>query len=122
MENKDILDKIKSEKVRLVEMQFSDILGSVKSVTIPEHKLGEALERGLWFDGSSIEGFTRIFESDMMLMGIRPQADMRCPYAGREAVRGRPKICPEKGSEESGGNGFQVLCGTGTRVLFVQAG
>src|SRR3989344_3359509 len=67
MENKDVLDKIRSEKVRLVEMQFADVIGSVKSVTVPQHKLGEALERGLWFDGSSIEGFTRIFESDMML-------------------------------------------------------
>ena len=67
MENKDIMDKMKNENVKLVEMQFADVIGSVKSVTIPHHKLEEALERGLWFDGSSIEGFTRIFESDMML-------------------------------------------------------
>jgi len=48
-------------------LQFTDIHGTIKSVTIPIHKLGESLEKGTWFDGSSIEGFTRIAESDMYL-------------------------------------------------------
>ena len=53
--------------MRLVELQFSDIDGAIKSVTLPSHKTEEVLQRGMWFDGSSIEGFTRIFESDMYL-------------------------------------------------------
>ncbi len=64
----DILEKAKEEKVKLIELQFSDIFGTIKSVTIPIEKLNEALEGGVWFDGSSIEGFTRICESDMYLM------------------------------------------------------
>ncbi|AJF60570.1 MAG: glutamine synthetase [archaeon GW2011_AR10] len=62
-----MLERIKKENVKLVELQFSDIDGAIKSVTIPDHKLKESLERGTWFDGSSIEGFARIYESDMFL-------------------------------------------------------
>ncbi|MCC7107169.1 MAG: type I glutamate--ammonia ligase [Chloroflexi bacterium] len=53
--------------VRFVNLQFVDIMGLVKSVTIPFHKFTDAVEQGLWFDGSSVEGFTRIHESDMYL-------------------------------------------------------
>ena len=63
----DLIETVKKENVKLVELQFSDIDGQIKSVTIPEHKLEDAMERGQWFDGSSIQGFTRIFESDMYL-------------------------------------------------------
>ncbi len=63
----EILSRIKEDKVAFVNLQFSDMMGKAKSVTIPEHKFGDALADGLWFDGSSIEGFTRIFESDMLL-------------------------------------------------------
>ncbi len=63
-----ILDKMKEDNVEFINLQFSDMIGKVKSVTIPEHKFSDALEIGLWFDGSSIEGFTRIFESDMLLI------------------------------------------------------
>ena len=62
-----ILARLKKDRVKFVQLQFTDINGSIKSVTIPTHKLSECLDKGLWFDGSSIEGFTRIFESDMFL-------------------------------------------------------
>ncbi len=54
--------------LRYVSLQFTDIDGHVKSVQVPMHQLEEAVERGKWFDGSSIEGFTRIAESDMFLV------------------------------------------------------
>src|SRR6266853_217623 len=53
--------------VRFVRLQFTDIMGVVKNVHIPSHKFGDAVDHGLWFDGSSIEGFARIHESDMFL-------------------------------------------------------
>ena len=56
-----------AERVRFVNLQFTDIMGLVKTVTIPLHKFGDAVEHGLWFDGSSVEGFARIHESDMYL-------------------------------------------------------
>ncbi|MGA2297001.1 MAG: type I glutamate--ammonia ligase [FCB group bacterium] len=63
----EVLAKIKNDKVEFINLQFSDIMGITKSVTIPIGKFPEAIENGLWFDGSSVEGFTRIFESDMLL-------------------------------------------------------
>jgi glutamine synthetase len=64
---KKVLDFCKKNKVQFVNMQFTDLLGVVKAVTIPIHKLPGAIDHNVWFDGSSIEGFTRIFESDMYL-------------------------------------------------------
>ena len=54
--------------LRFVSLQFTDIVGAVKSVQVPMHQLEEAVEHGKWFDGSSIEGFARIAESDMFLV------------------------------------------------------
>src|SRR5437763_242399 len=54
-------------QVRFVSLQFTDIMGLVKNVHIPFHKFADAVEDGLWFDGSSVEGFARIHESDMYL-------------------------------------------------------
>jgi glutamine synthetase len=64
------LEKIEAAKennIRFVQLQFTDIIGAVKSVTIPLHQLASSTEHGTWFDGSSIEGFTRIAESDQYL-------------------------------------------------------
>ncbi len=68
----DILEQVKQDNVKFVQLQFIDILGVVKSLTIPVTKLPASLEDGTWFDGSSIEGFTRIHESDMFL---KPDVD-----------------------------------------------
>ncbi len=54
--------------LRFVSLQFTDIVGQVKSVQVPMHQLEGAVHGGKWFDGSSIEGFARIAESDMFLV------------------------------------------------------
>jgi len=58
---------IQEANVQFINLQFSDIVGIVKQVTIPTHQWPEAVENGVWFDGSSVEGFARIAESDMYL-------------------------------------------------------
>ncbi|MBO8127478.1 MAG: type I glutamate--ammonia ligase [Firmicutes bacterium] len=63
----DILKKAEEAKVRFVRLQFTDILGIAKNVAIPVEQLEKALDNKIMFDGSSIEGFTRINESDMYL-------------------------------------------------------
>ena len=66
----DPLDRIQAAKerdIRFVELQFTDLLGIVKGITIPIYRLEDSLKHGTWFDGSSIEGFTRIAESDQWL-------------------------------------------------------
>ena len=65
-----ILAKVKQEDVRFMEMQFSDILGAVKSVSIPVTKLERAMEDGVFIDGSSILGYATIEESDMRAQPI----------------------------------------------------
>ncbi len=63
----EVLDIVAREKVKFVNLQFTDIVGMVKHVTIPAHEVEDTLQHGKWFDGSSIEGFARIHESDMYL-------------------------------------------------------
>ena len=67
----DVLARAEQSHIKFIDLQFTDIVGVVKNVTIPVHELATALENGIWFDGSSIEGFARIAESDMHL---RPDA------------------------------------------------
>lgn len=62
-----ILDLVKEQKVAFLNLQFTDIVGIIKNITIPINQLEDALDHGVWFDGSSIEGFARIAESDMYL-------------------------------------------------------
>ena len=63
----DILRIAKEENVRFIRLQFTDLLGIVKNVEIPVSQLEKALDNKIMFDGSSIEGYVRIEESDMYL-------------------------------------------------------
>src|SRR3989442_15229432 len=67
-EGREKIERAKSSGIRFVQLQFTDIIGHVKAVTIPIHQLEGSVSHGTWFDGSSIEGFTRIAESDQYLM------------------------------------------------------
>jgi glutamine synthetase len=63
----DILELATAHKVRYLRLQFTDILGVNKNVEIPASQFEKALEGDIMFDGSSIEGFVRTEESDMLL-------------------------------------------------------
>lgn len=63
-----ILAAVEDNSVRFVDLWFTDITGMVKSITVPAEKLPDVLEAGSHFDGSSIEGFARVAESDMILV------------------------------------------------------
>ena len=64
----EILKTVESEKVRFLRLQFTDILGVLKNVEVPRSQFEKALDGQIMFDGSSIEGFVRIEESDMLLV------------------------------------------------------
>jgi len=64
---KEIIARAEADQVHFISLQFTDIFGTVKNVTVPVSMLAPALEHGVNFDGSSIEGFARIAESDMVL-------------------------------------------------------
>lgn len=67
METQHTLKQAKKDNVKFVSLQFTDLVGIVKEVIIPVEGLEGALTNGVWFDGSSIEGFARIQESDLFL-------------------------------------------------------
>src|SRR5512141_1468482 len=88
MDKKDLLKRVKEENVKFVSLQFSDVTGAVKSVDMPVRHLEDALRDGVWFDGSSVEGFARIQESDMRLV-LDPSTYAVLPWSPEEARRGR---------------------------------
>ncbi|WP_259518117.1 type I glutamate--ammonia ligase [Halanaeroarchaeum sp. HSR-CO] len=66
-EEQAVVERIEEENIDFLRLQFTDILGTVKNVSIPASQAEKAFEEGIYFDGSSIEGFVRIQESDMRL-------------------------------------------------------
>jgi glutamine synthetase len=65
--SQDILSRIEAGTCQFVELQFTDVTGTLKSVVLPAHQLTEALRHGHWFDGSALEGDARSMETDLLL-------------------------------------------------------
>ncbi len=87
--NKDeLIAQVKADDVKFISLQFTDVTGAVKSVDIPAQRLESALEDGVWFDGSSVEGFARIQESDMRLV-IDTDTYAVLPWSPAELRRAR---------------------------------
>ncbi len=76
----DILKMVADNDVRFIRLQFTDIFGTLKNVAITTSQLEKALDNKCMFDGSSIEGFVRIEESDMLL---RPDLNTFCLFPWR---------------------------------------
>ncbi|MDQ1329268.1 MAG: glutamine synthetase [Candidatus Poribacteria bacterium] len=86
MEKKDkqyVLEMVKKHDVKFIWLWFTDILGFLKSFAITVEELENALEDGMGFDGSSIEGFARIDESDMIALPD-PSTFQLIPWRPRE--------------------------------------
>jgi glutamine synthetase len=125
-DQRDVLAKAKSDGVKFINLQFTDIHGMIKSVGIPIHRLEEALEKGVWFDGSSIQGFGRIHESDMVLHPDpvsyrvlpwksldRPTARIICDIyrPDGQPFPGDPRYILRRAIAEAGDMGFTYNCG-----------
>ncbi len=67
MEVKKILEQVEKDDIKFITLQFTDLLGVIKELIIPVEQLEDASRNGVWFDGSSVEGFARIQESDLFL-------------------------------------------------------
>jgi glutamine synthetase len=82
-----VLRSVEERKVRLIRLWFTDVLGQLKSFAISPAELENALEEGMTFDGSSIDGFSRIQESDVLALPdpntfeLLPWADPKAPEA-----------------------------------------
>lgn len=88
MDGKDLIKHVKEDKVKFISLQFTDVMGVVKSVDMPVRHLEDILTDGAWFDGSSVEGFARIQESDMRLK-IDPDTYAVLPWSSAESRRAR---------------------------------
>ena len=109
MGKKEIIERVKDEKVDFIDLMFSDLSGRLKSVTISPRELEDCLDNGKWFDGSSVEGFTRIHESDMLLI-LDPSTYILLPWPRDEKNVARI-ICDvhEPGKTPFAGDPRQVL-------------
>ncbi len=97
MDSAQLIKQVKEDGVVFISLQFTDIQGTVKSISIPVNHLEETLDRGIWFDGSSIEGFARIQEADMFLKPDRATYAI-LPWSSPERRRAR-LICDVYGTD-----------------------
>jgi glutamine synthetase len=88
MEIRKVLEQVKEDSIEFITLQFTDLLGVIKEVIIPVEKLGDALTDGAWFDGSSIEGFARIQESDLFLKPV-PETYAVVPWLAEDGKTAR---------------------------------
>jgi len=83
-----VMSTIEAKGVRFVNLEFTDVVGMAKCVTIPAEQFRDCVQHGKWFDGSALEGFARVAESDMYLFPdlntfailpgkVRPQASIQ---------------------------------------------
>ncbi len=126
MERTQLLQRIEEDEVKFISLQFTDLLGVVKEVIIPARQLKDATEYGVWFDGSSVEGFARIQESDLFLKpdlstySLVPwllengrTARLICDIFGRDGnpYEGDPRYVLKKVLAEAKEMGFQFNVG-----------
>ncbi len=88
MDSKEVLERIKQDDIKFISFQFTDVNGVVKSVDCPINQVENKLKNGIWFDGSSVEGFARIQESDMRLV-LDPETYAILPWTPDEMKRAR---------------------------------
>jgi len=137
VDRKSILERCRAEKVRFLRLQFTDILGANKNVEVPESQFEKALEGQIMFDGSSIEGFVRIEESDMLLkpdletFAIFPWDDERGRVArvicdvtlpDGSAFDGCPRTCLKRVTASAAELGFTVMMGPEAEFFLFQRG
>jgi glutamine synthetase len=92
MTREEIMQIIEDENIHFFRLQFVDIFGFMKNVALPKSQIGKALDGNIMFDGSSIDGFVRINESDMYL---KPDYNTFTvlPWRNRKGVAAARIIC-----------------------------
>ncbi len=89
LSKEDVLKEAYESSVKFIRLQFTDIMGILKNISITVEQLEKALNGELMFDGSSIEGFVRIEESDMYL---KPDPNTFVIYPWRPAEGGVARL------------------------------
>ncbi|MFI5274310.1 MAG: glutamine synthetase beta-grasp domain-containing protein, partial [Ktedonobacterales bacterium] len=94
-----LIERVETQGVRFINLEFTDVVGMAKCVTIPAEQLADTLAHGKWFDGSSIEGFARVAETDMYL---RPDAATYAEVPWHSAI--------EAGEDGESGRLARLIC------------
>lgn len=84
-----ILAELQQHEVKFLRLQFTDILGTTKNVEVPKSQFAKALNGDVTFDGSAVEGFTRVEESDMLLSPDLSTFLIYPQFSREEGERGR---------------------------------
>ncbi|NLC78581.1 MAG: type I glutamate--ammonia ligase [Ruminococcaceae bacterium] len=100
----EIIKRVKEENIRFIRLQFTDIFGQLKNVAITSSQIEKALDNQCMFDGSSIEGFVRIEESDQYL---RPDLSSftRIPWRNEDSGKVARLICDVYSTDQKPFNG-----------------
>ncbi len=139
MDKEKILQEAREKEISFIRLQFTDILGMPKNVEIPLARLAEVLERGIPFDGSSIEGFARISESDMYLkpdpetfaiypwsLGNKNERTARliCDVytPDEEPFPGDPRYCLKRQIAKAAEKGYRMLAGPEPEFFLLKLG
>jgi glutamine synthetase len=137
VDTQEILERCRAERIRFLRLQFTDILGANKNVEVPEGQFEKALSGRILFDGSSIEGFVRIEESDMLLkpdletFAIFPWEDERGRVArvicdvtlpDGSPFDGCPRTCLKRVTTEARELGYTVMMGPEAEFFLFQRG
>lgn len=109
MTGAEILKTVDAEKVRFMRLQFTDLMGALKNVEIPRSQFEKALDGQILFDGSSIEGFVRIEESDMLLVPDFETFSVN-PWTSPDGTRVARLICDVHRPDGSPFEGCPRLC------------
>ena len=107
----EILEKVEQDGIEFIRFWFTDINGQLKSFAVGKEELEDALDEGMGFDGSSITGFNRIEESDMIAMpdptptsccpGATTAARARATSRGCSATSCGPAASPTRATRDS---------------------
>ena len=131
----DLVARVEAEQVRHVDLQYTDVIGGVKTVTIPASQLGVAIAHGTWFDGSSVELFARTAELDMYLVPD-PSTFQILPWGSERTARlicwtttpdgepyaGDPRGVLRRAIEDAARLGFEYRVGPEVEFFLLERG
>ena len=131
-----VLRTVEERKVRLVRLWFCDILGQLKSVAISPVELEAVFEDGIQFDGSAIDGFSRVQESDVLAIpdassfqlmtwgdGAEVSARMFCDLVNLDGTpfEGDPRQVLKRNLERARDAGFTMMCAPEVEFFYLES-
>lgn len=128
----NVLHEVEEKKIRFIQLWFTDLLGYLKSVEIPVAELRDALTEGIGFDGSSIHGFARIDESDM-LAKPDPKTFAALPWGSAARLicdvlepdgspyKGDPRFALKRALNRAKEHGFTMMAGPEVEYFYFRS-